>query len=112
MTVNELIAQLKTGPVEFQQVMAVIDAHYDFTPTEFQNGAQHNAAGSNNGSCKLLAFAQLHQLDQQATLNAFGAYYTEDVLQHPQGDDHQNIRNFMQQGWAGVRFAGQPLTLR
>lgn len=109
MSETDLIRLLNQGPVEFSQVMAVIDGHYDFTPTAFKNGAQENAANSNNGSCKIFAFAKRHQLSAQATLHAFGAYYTEDVLKHPDATDHQNIRQFMQQGWEGIQFAGEAL---
>ncbi|WP_188863865.1 HopJ type III effector protein, partial [Aliivibrio fischeri] len=43
------------------------------------------------------------------TLACFGQYYRHDVLENPQGDDHQNIRNFMVTGWAGVQFKTQAL---
>ena len=109
MTLDHLIQQLKQNPVDFQQVMQVIDNEYDFTPTRFTNGDQAHEANSNNGSCKIFAFALHHQLSEQATLNAFGDFYTQDVLQNPQGSDHQNIRNFMKTGWAGVEFEGQAL---
>ena len=33
----------------------------------------------------------------------WGQYY-RDVLKNPDGDDHQNIRNFMKYGWEGVPF--------
>ena len=112
MTPQELVQQLKQHPVDFQLVMQVIDQHYDFTPTRFSNGDQVNEANTNNGSCKILAFGQLHQLSEQATLHAFGDFYTRDVLQNPEGNDHQNIRNFMHSGWSGVQFAGQALALR
>jgi hypothetical protein len=104
-----LVEKLKQGPVDFNEVMATIDAEYNFTPCEFRNGDQLNEAGSNNGSCKIFAFAQLQQLDQQATLNAFGDFYTKDVLENPEGNDHGNIRNFMREGWAGIHFSGTPL---
>lgn len=112
MTPTELIAQLNQHPVEFALVIATIESHYTFTPTEFRNGEQFNAANTNNGSCKIFAFAQLHQLSEQATLNAFGQFYTQDVLQNPKGDDHGNIRNFMKTGWSGVQFSGTALQAR
>ncbi|KDE39151.1 Type III effector HopPmaJ [Nitrincola lacisaponensis] len=109
-TPEQLVRALQQGPVDFNAVIQCIDHYYTFTPTAFRNGALANPAGSNNGSCKILAFAQLHGLTETATLNAFGDYYTQDVLQHPQAEDHQNIRNFMQQGWTGVQFAAPALT--
>ncbi len=104
--------QLSTEPesISFQQTIALIDALYDFTPTAFQNGEQFNAAGENNGSCKILAFALLHQLSEPQTLQLFGDFYRLDVLPDIKGSNHANIRNFMRTGWAGIEFAGQALT--
>ena len=112
MTVQELIERLAQQPVAFTDVMALIDEHYDFTPTVFKNGEQVNSAGNNNGSCKVFAFGALHQLSEQATLNAFGEFYTKDVLTNPSGEDHANIRNFMRSGWAGIRFEGSALAAK
>ncbi|MBB3047179.1 hypothetical protein FHR99_001415 [Litorivivens lipolytica] len=110
MTVEQLLGALRAGPVAFDDVMAVIDQNYAFTPTAFRNGEAQNSSGSNNGSCKIFAFAKLHGLDKNSTLNAFGDFYTQDVLQHPDGEDHANIRNFMRTGWDGVEFSGEALT--
>lgn len=112
MTLEALIAKLNQSPVAFNTVMQTIDAAYDFTPTHFQNGEQINEADTNNGSCKILAFAKLNGLSEQATLNAFGDFYTQDVLQNPDGQDHGNIRNFMKTGWSGVQFDAMPLTAK
>jgi hypothetical protein len=98
--------------IEFNDTIAVIDANYDFTLSLFKNGDIVNEAGKNSGSCKLFAFAQIHKLSPLQTLNCFGTYYRKDVLQHPEGTDHQNIRNFMQYGWEGVLFEGIPLKLK
>lgn len=113
MTLDTFLQKLNTRPdsIEFTDTMAVIDALYTFTPTAFRNGSLENAAGQNNGSCKLFAFAKLQGLDQQQTLACFGAYYRKDVLQHPEGSDHGNIRNFMKTGWDGVVYQAQPLQL-
>ncbi len=89
--------------------MAVIDEAYRFTPTAFRNGELANEAGENSGSCKIYAFGQLHALSEQQTLACFGHYYREDVLQHPDGTDHQNIRNFIKTGWGGITFSGKAL---
>ena len=34
----------------------------------------------------------------------------EDVLNNPSGDGHQNIRNFINTGFEGLLFDGEPLT--
>lgn len=103
--------QLSTEPdsISFQQTIALIDALYDFTPTAFQNGEQFNEAGENNGSCKILAFALLHQLSEPQTLQLFGDFYRLEVLPDIKGSNHANIRNFMRTGWDGVEFHGKPL---
>ena len=68
-----------------------------------------NAAGQNEGSCKILAFARLHQLTPEQTLHCFGGYYRKEVLGDPAGNSHQNIRQFMKTGWAGITFDYAPL---
>ncbi|WP_321323291.1 HopJ type III effector protein [Thiomicrorhabdus sp.] len=111
-TPKSLVEKLNKNPVEFSTVISVIDAYYDFTPTQFTNGNLLNEANSNNGSCKVFSFAIEHSLSKQATLNAFGDYYMIDVLQHPENDDHQNIRNFIEFGWEKIKFEGRALTLK
>ncbi|GGB14097.1 HopJ type III effector protein [Agarivorans gilvus] len=95
--------------VRFEDSIALIDANYDFSPCAFSNGSQQNAAGENNGSCKVFAFAQLNQLDKQQTLHIFGQYY-QDVLAKPYAEDHQNIRQFIQNGWDGIQFSQAALS--
>lgn len=112
MTINQLIADLKAGSVPFSETMAVIDAHYHFKPTGFNNGEQRNEAGTNNGSCKIFAFAKLHGLPEQAALNAFGHFYTDEVLGDPDGSKHANIREFIKHGWDGIQFDGEALEAR
>jgi len=111
MTLENFLQTIKNSPetIEFDQTMAVIDEAYRFTPTAFHNGNLTNEAGQNSGSCKIYAFGQLHALTEQQTLACFGHYYREDVLQHPDGTNHQNIRNFIKTGWAGIEFSDQPL---
>lgn len=111
MNLSDFFRKLTTNPelIEFNETMAVISAHYCYQPCQFRNGDLHNEAGSNEGSCKIFAFGQLNDLSEQATLACFGQYYREDVLQNPQGDDHGNIRNFMEHGWQGIHFEGVAL---
>ncbi|WP_333875959.1 HopJ type III effector protein [Methylobacter sp.] len=102
--------------ISFDETISVITENYDYQATEFSNGLNKNLlvnqAGTNEGSCKIFAFAQLHRLDQQQTLNLFGDYYRVDVLNDPDGTGHQNIRNFMQYGWDGISFKGSALTAK
>ena len=112
MAIDTLLKQLKNNPnqIAFSDVMQAIDENYNFMETAFKNGLQHNKAGENSGSCKVFSFAILHTLNQQQTLALFGEYYREDVLKNPHGNDHQNIRQFMQQGFGGISFEQQALT--
>lgn len=114
MTIDTFLAKLNTTPqsITFPETIAVIEENYRFTPTAFQNGNQHNAAGENNGSCKLFAFARLQNLSKDQTLASFGAFYFEEVLGVPNGTNHQNIRNFMISGWDGIHFDGSALELK
>ena len=117
-TLDKLLARLKNNPeeIDFQAVITTIAENYDYTPTQFSNGLEHdriiNHAGENEGSCKIFAFAQLHGLSEHETLACFGRYYRQDVLQHPQATDHLNIRTFMRHGWSGIQFGNPPLALK
>lgn len=103
-------------PISFHETIIVITENYHYQPTEFSNGLNDekltNPAATNEGSCKIFAFAKLHQLDQLQTLNLFGDYYRTDVLSNPNGTDHQNIRNFIKYGWEGIHFKSDALTLK
>lgn len=114
MSITSFLKKVKQTPntITFPETIAVIEENYVFTPTAFENGSQHNAAGENSGSCKLFAFAQLHNLSQQETLTCFGAYYFEEVLGDPEETNHQNIRNFIKTGWDGIHFEGNALILK
>lgn len=110
MTIDELIQQIKSKPdtVEFQDVIDCINEFYDYTPTHFTNGRGHdvvmNQAGTNEGSCKIFAFATTEGLNEAETLSCFGKYYRDEVLQQPEASDHANIRTFMRHGWSGIHF--------
>ncbi|MCK6263650.1 HopJ type III effector protein [Vibrio sp. ZSDE26] len=112
MELNVFIKELESAPesIDFEQTMSVIEHNYEFTPTQFKNGQTVNEANQNNGSCKIFAFGALLELTVEQTLACFGKFYRQDVLQHPENDDHQNIRNFMISGWGGVKFEGSALT--
>lgn len=103
-----------TKPVSFAETIAIINAHYHYQPTDFTNGLTEpvlfNKAGTNEGSCRIFAFAQRHGLNEEQTLNLFGDFYHQDVLGHPNGSDHPNIRNFLRDGWKGILFNGVALT--
>jgi len=116
MAIDELIKKISTAPesIDFTDVIVSIDGAYHYTPTRFRNGngdkVAISEAGTNEGSCKIFAFGKLNNLSEEQTLACFGQYYREDVLGHPENDDHANIRNFMMHGWEGIEFEGKALT--
>lgn len=103
-----ILAKLQSNEANFADVIAHIDSLYTHTPTAFKNGQQSNAATENQGSAKVFSFAKLNDLDQAQTLSLFAEHYAS-VLATPEATDHQNIRQFMQNGWNGIEFAGQAL---
>lgn len=115
-TLRDFLDRLRAGQTEFEDCIALIEALYVYTPTAFDNGTGdtplHNAAGQNEGSCRIFAFARLQGLSEADTLACFGRFYRRDVLQNPEGTDHGNIRRFQRDGWAGIRFAAPALRLR
>lgn len=114
MKLPDFLTKIKETPeeVSFSDTMETIDAFYAFVPQAFKNGDTYNEAGQNNGSCKIFAFAQLHELSKEETLACFGTYYRNDVLKNPEGDDHQNIRNFIKYGWEGIVFEGKAISMK
>lgn len=111
MTLAELLQKINTTPdaVQFDEVIDVIDRFYRFTATGFTNGNLYNELGKNVGSCKILAFAQLHKLGKSESLNLFGEYYRTEVLEAPNGANHGNIRALMTSGLESVKFEVFPL---
>ena len=101
MKLEEFKSKLKNSPqeIDFSETIEVIETNYNFTPTAFKNGEIYNAAGENSGSCKVFAFAQIQEFSKEETLACFGKYYFKDVLQDPEGNGHQNIRNFIKTGF-------------
>ena len=118
MSIQDFIQQLQQSPetTSFDSTISLISEHYHYTPTRFTNGIGDdqvcNDAGTNEGSCKLFAFGRLNQLTQAQMLNCFGTYYRDDVLLHPEGNDHGNIRNFIRHGWDGIQFDGNALSTK
>lgn len=106
-----ILEQLKDFPetINFNDVIVFIDENYNFKPVRFVNGSIVNEANQNNGSCKIFSFAKMNNLSEKDTLALFGDFYRNDVLQNPEGEDHQNIRNFIKYGWDGILFTEDAL---
>jgi hypothetical protein len=106
-----LLAGLKAISITFNEVIAFIENHYQHHPTAFKNGDVYNEATQNQGSAKVFAFAQLHNISAEDTLYLFAEHY-QAVLAHPEATDHQNIRQFMAHGWEGIQFEGTALLVK
>jgi len=102
------LASLDAGHSDFEDTLALVARHFDYSPTGFRNGPLYNAAGENEGSCKVFALAQFSNLNEAQALALFGRHY-RDVLADPAGSSHGNIRQFMTTGWSGIVFDGPAL---
>jgi type III HopJ-like effector protein len=111
MELDDFLDKLRSEPesTDFTDTIAVIDSNYDYTPNAFTNGEVNNEAGQNEGSCKIMAFALLNKLSVEQTLHCFGKYYREEVLNDPDGEGHQNIRQFIKKGFSGIKFEHEAL---
>ncbi|RFZ90404.1 HopJ type III effector protein [Mucilaginibacter conchicola] len=106
--IDSLLNNLKQNAVPFSDVLKFIETYYQHQPTAFKNGEAYNEATQNQGSAKVFAFAQLNGLSQADTLYLFAEHY-QAVLDTPTGTDHQNIRQFILNGWPGIAFEGEAL---
>jgi hypothetical protein len=108
---QDLLKSLKQNSIPFSEVIKFIETYYQHTPTAFKNGDAYNEATQNQGSAKVFAFAKLNNLSASDTLYLFAEHY-QSVLDTPNGTDHQNIRQFMANGWQGVAFEGEALSAK
>eukprot|EP00941_MAST-03F_sp_MAST-3F-sp1_P005377 g5377.t1 len=104
---DEATKSLESSNIEIEDVLKVIDSHYTFLPTAFTNGTLQNEKGSNEGSCKILAWSLNHKLTKEEVLICFGRHYRN---LKPNKNDHKNIREILANG-VSVQFEeGNPLT--
>jgi hypothetical protein len=103
MNSQELLERVKNKDILFAEILSFIESNYEYFPTAFKNGNLNNESNQNQGSAKVLYFAHLNQLDKEDTLLFFAEHY-QNVLENPEAENHQNIRQFMQNGWDGVEF--------
>jgi len=106
-----ILEKLMNDEANFADVIAFIEDNYTYTASAFTNGNQENAADQNQGSAKVLAYAKLNNLSQEDTLKLFAEHYNA-VIETPNGTDHNNIRQFMENGWNGVSFENDVLTAK
>lgn len=106
--IKRLLSELAAGHINFAGVLANIDEEYTHVPTAFKNGDQYNSASENQGSARVLFYARLNNLSKEETLSLFAEHY-QNVLDNPGSNNHQNIRQFMHNGWETVEFEGTVL---
>jgi len=111
MNLQDLLQELKAKQIVFKDVLAYIEERYDYTPSAFTNGSQKNGESENQGSARVLYFAKLNYLFQDDTLQLFAEHF-DAVLSTPDGTDHQNIRQFLVNGWDGVSFEKEVLSCK
>jgi len=109
--ISILLSSVKQHKIKFTDVIAFIESNYSHTPAAFKNGEVYNEASQNQGSAKVFSFASLHGLSEEDTLHLFAEHY-QSVLDTPEGTGHQNIRQFMTNGWAGIKFEGEVLSAK
>jgi hypothetical protein len=109
--IDNLITSLKAGNTSFTEVLAFIDKDYLHTPAAFKNGEAYNEATQNQGSAKVFAFAIINNINEEDALYLFAEHY-QAVLATPEAADHQNIRQFIINGFAGIEFESVALTAR
>lgn len=60
--------EMNADDLKFEDVMELIDTHYESQLLEFKNGDILNKQGENEGSAKLLSYAALSNMDKDTTL--------------------------------------------
>lgn len=105
------LASVEAGHGQFADTLGLVEQFFQYQPTPFSNGPLKNAAGENEGSCRVFALAQHCNLNESDTLRLFAEHYQQ-VLDEPTGESHGNIRQFMTTGWSGIRFDSIPLRPR
>ncbi|WP_334124947.1 HopJ type III effector protein [Empedobacter brevis] len=103
-----ILEKVHQNKANFAAVIHYIEENYFYNPSSFINGDQENTIDQNQGSAKVFAFAKLNNFSKEDTLKLFAEHY-QAVLATPEGTDHNNIRQFMQHGWEGVKFENEVL---
>jgi len=89
--------------MSFSNTVFGITDNYTRQNVAFSIGDVFNNVGENSGSADIFSFALMAELDKNQTLELFGEHY-KNVLDNPDGENHQNIRAFMEYGLDGLDF--------
>jgi hypothetical protein len=105
------IVAIDSDKHQFADTLAFIAGWFDFTPSAFRNGCVSNSIEQNQGSCRVLAMAELLELTTEQTLKCFGEHY-RDVLATPGVDNHHNLRRLLAEGLVDIKFDHPPLRFK
>lgn len=64
--------EMDAESLKFEEVIELIDTHYESGLIEFKNGDIVNKQGENEGSAKVLSYAALSDMDKETTLKVSG----------------------------------------
>lgn len=109
---KQLFTQQLANPEHvFSETLGFIDQWFEFEASAFANGPVSNSIEQNQGSCKVLALAEVLDLSDEQTLLCFGEHY-RDVLATPTTDNHHNLRRLLRDGCTEIQFDRFPLTVK
>mmetsp|Transcript_8105 Transcript_8105/g.11784 ORF Transcript_8105/g.11784 Transcript_8105/m.11784 type:complete len:154 (+) Transcript_8105:62-523(+) len=60
--------EMDAADLKFEDVIELIDTHFEYGLIEFKNGDIVNKQGENDGSAKVLSYAALSDMDKETTL--------------------------------------------
>jgi hypothetical protein len=60
--------EMEADKLTFEEVIELIDTHYEYGLIEFKNGDLLNKQGENDGSAKVLSYGALSEMDKDTTL--------------------------------------------
>lgn len=107
---DELLQAIKRPEHQFAETLAFIQRWFVVQPSAFVNNGLENSATENQGSCQVLALAELLALTAEQCLLCFGEHYRQ-LANYP-SDSHLNIRQIVARGLQEIRFDTFPLTFK
>lgn len=105
----EFLTNITQSNHQFASTLAFIERWYQISPSAYRNGPLSSTRNENQGSCQILALAQLWSLSLEQVLLCFAEHYRS-VQQDPTGSGHANLRRLMRDGLTDIEFEHFPLT--
>lgn len=89
--------EMSGDDVMFEDVIEIIDRHYEDGLIAWKNGDIYNEPGENVGSAKVLSYAALSGMDKEETLKVsfrVALRFGEEEVGEMMEDEHANVRVF------------------